>query len=120
MSLNRSRLGSGVIQQHAPKMANTHSHSAWIFWSSERAARGLPSLSRVIAPAWFDDAPPGPDEGWSLVCDFAQPSADQGDPSTAQVRFLVAGAPHARLCPGVRLRIFERETQRYATVDILD
>jgi hypothetical protein len=95
-------------------------HSAWIFWSAEQATRGLPTVARAIDPAWFDDTQPGIGDGWSLVCDFDPPPSEQGDPTTAQVRFLVAEAPHDRLRPGVRLRLFERATNRYATVEILD
>ena len=95
-------------------------HSAWIFWSAEQHARGLPAIAQTIDPAWFDDAQPGRDDGWSLVCDFQSPPSEQGDPSSARVRFLVAEAPHARLRPGVRLRLVERATQSYATVEILD
>ena len=40
--------------------------------------------------------------------------------TAARVSCLVPDAPHDRLRPGVRLRLFERATQRYATVEILD
>ena len=95
-------------------------HSARIFWSADLHERGLPAIAQTIDPAWFEDAQPGQDDGWSLVCDFERPPSAQGDPSTARVRLLVAEAPHDRLRPGVRLRLVERATQRYATVEILD
>lgn len=95
-------------------------HSAWIYWSAEQGMRGLPNRSQTVDPAWFDDAAPGREEGWSLVCEFDPPPSEQGDPTEARVRFLVPDAPHDRLRPGVRLRLFERATQQCATIEILD
>ena len=94
-------------------------HAARIYWSAEQRRRGLPTASRMVDPAWFaeDD---GCGEGWSLVCEFDAAPCEQGDPSAARVRFLVAEAPHTRLRPRVRLRLFERATGQHAAVEILD
>jgi hypothetical protein len=69
-------------------------------------------------PAWFTADPPQA-EGWSLVCTFERSVREQGNPSAARVRFLMENAPDERLQPGVVLRLFERQTQAFATVEIL-
>jgi hypothetical protein len=79
---------------------------------------GLPTAQETVDPAWLTDDPA--DEGWNLLCTFSSPPLEQGSPSSATVRFLVDEAPHNRLGPGATLRLFERATQRYAAVDILD
>ena len=75
---------------------------------------------QMIDPAWFDETAPGTAERWSLICEFDVAPSEQGDPSEARVKFLMPDAPHDRLCPGARLRLFERASGQYATVDILD
>ncbi len=82
--------------------------------------RGLPAISRTVDPAQFVGVRPGTEDAWSLVCEFDVSPALQGTPSSARVQFYVEEAPHDRLGPGVRLHLFERGTQRYATVEILD
>jgi hypothetical protein len=77
-------------------------------------------VSRTIDPAWFTEAGLGPEQGWSLVCEFDAAPASGGMPTAAQVRFLVAEAPHDRLGPGVWLHLFERATGQRARVEILD
>ena len=94
-------------------------HRAQITWSQEHVRGGLPSYAQTNDPARFDDAPEGAD-AWSLVCSFDTVPAEQGNPSFARVRFMVANAPHELLRPGVTLQLFERATQAYATVQILD
>jgi len=91
-------------------------HLARIFWSEEQARRGLPAFTRTTDPAWFDT----PEQGWSLVCRFHASPRDQGTPSVAHVSFLMPDAPHARLVPGARLRLFERSTQQAAIVEIVE
>jgi hypothetical protein len=91
-------------------------HLARIFWSDEQVRRGLPAFTRTTDPAWFDK----PDEGWSLICRFHASPREQGTPSVAQVAFLTADAPHARLVPGTRLKLFERSTREVATVEIIE
>lgn len=95
-------------------------HAARIHWSAGQISRGLPGVPRTIDPAWFADAGSRSEEGWSLVCDFDVPAAQQGDPSAARVHLLVDEAPHDRLRPGASLRLFERATQQHARVEILD
>jgi hypothetical protein len=93
-------------------------HEARIRWSDDQVRRGLPTIERTIDPSWFIDG--ASDEGWSLVCEFRLAPREQGSPSLAHVHFAVDGAPHDRLRSGVSLRLFERETQSYATVEILN
>jgi hypothetical protein len=95
-------------------------HEARIHWSAEQRRRGLPAVVRTIDPAWLGDARPPGEVGWNLVCEFARPPAEQGDPSLGRVHFLVDEAPHAHLRPGAWLRLFERATQQCARVEILD
>jgi hypothetical protein len=95
-------------------------HHARITWSTEQVRRGLPAVAEMIDPAWLADATPTIDDGWSLVCRFDSPPREQGNPSLAQVNFLADEAPHDRLKPGSALRLFERGTGSYATVEILD
>jgi hypothetical protein len=95
-------------------------HSAHIRWSVAQERAGLPDISRTIDPAWFLDSGPGSEEGWSLMCEFADPPRVQGNPSSARVRFLVESAPADRLRPGVRLVMFERGTGERAEVEILE
>jgi hypothetical protein len=92
---------------------------ARITWSLAQVKRGLPVFTRTIDPAWFDADPPGA-EGWSLQCRFETTPAAQGNPSPAAVAFLVEGAPHERLVPGVRLWLYERGTGHRAVVEVLD
>jgi hypothetical protein len=94
-------------------------HNARIHWSEAQVARGLPSVNRGIDPAWFIEPGPGSDEGWSLRYEFASPPIAEGNPSTARVEFVLPGAPHERLQPGVWLELFERATRERARVEIL-
>ena len=95
-------------------------HQARITWSAAQVAHGLPANAQTIDPSWFAGDTPQPIDGWSLICRFESPPSDQGNPSAAHVCFYVPEAPHERLKPGISLRLFERATQAYATVDILD
>jgi hypothetical protein len=94
------------------------SYQARITWSDEQAQLGLPDQLETIDPAWTSDAVPRVDEGWSLVCRFASPPSRQGNPSLAEVAFLVAEAPKV-LTPGALLKLYERGTGKYARVEIL-
>ena len=95
-------------------------HSARIYWSQEHIRNGLPKRDRTVDPAWFNDRWPPTEEGWSLICNFKVPPSEQGDPSVAEVHFLVDGAPHDRLTPGTWLWMFERATRQRARVEIVD
>src|SRR5687768_3221044 len=94
-------------------------HPARITWSARHANVGLLTGAETIDPAWFSDATPKVDEGWSLVCQFETPPHIQGNPSVGRVRFLVPDAPHERLRVGTVLHLFERATGDLATVEIL-
>ena len=100
-------------------MTDPHTHQASIRWSAEQDRQGLPAFSRTTDPAWHVDEVPKKDEGRSLMCNFDSLPVVQGNPSIAQVRYLMPNAPH-RLVPGLRLRLFERGTGQYADVEILD
>src|SRR2546427_509395 len=93
---------------------------ARITWPAEHLRKGLHSFTQSLAPAWLADAPSGRDAGWSLMYRFDRPPREQGNPSMAVVRFMVDAAPHGRLTPGTSLHLFERGTQRFATVEILE
>ena len=98
----------------------TTEHPARITWSSEQVRLGLPAIASSTDPVWLDTDSARSSEGWSLVCRFEAPPLQQGNPSIAQVRFMMAGAPHEQLSPGVTLRMFERATGQLATVEILE
>ena len=96
-------------------------HTARIHWSSEQLRRGLPARAHTRDPAWFpEDAGPPVRDGWTLICEFAVPPSEQGDPSTARVQFAMDAAPHDRLAPGTSLQMFEPATLKHARVEILD
>jgi len=80
---------------------------------------GLPAITETVDPAWLYDATPPHDDGWSLVCRLDPSPKAQGNPALASVHFLVADAPHNRLEPGARLRLFERGTGGLALIEIL-
>jgi hypothetical protein len=94
-------------------------HPARITWSAEQVRRGLPRFDETVDPAWLCDAPPNED-GWSLICIFAPPPAEQGNPTLARVHFMREEAPHQLLRSGAALRLFERATGQYAVVEILE
>lgn len=98
----------------------TSEHAARITWSSEQVRLGLPSFASTIDPVWLAADAARRAEGWSLVCRFEAPPLEQGNPSMAQVRFMMDGAPHEQLIRGVTLRMFERATGQLATVEILE
>lgn len=106
------------VQPEAFRWEPRAEHHARIHWSPEQLRLGLPQFTETIDPAWFADESSG--EGWSLVCTFRSTPLEQGSPSAAEVRFLVDEAPAYLLKPGIRLRLFERATQSYATVEVLD
>ncbi len=98
----------------------TTEHRARITWSAEQVRRGLPEIMETIDPAWFEGTTPKKGDGWSLVCRFDSPPIQQGNPSTARVRFMVDDAPHGRLGQGARLQLFERGTGELAVVEVLE
>ena len=53
------------------------------------------------------------------MCRFEIPPPEQGNPSVAQVSFLMDGAPHERLVPGLTLWLWEGNVIA-GTVEIVD
>ena|SRR5215471_2063590 len=95
-------------------------HQARITWSEQQVSLGLPAIDTTTDPSLFTEPGPGSDEAWSLICRFVSPPSSQGNPSLATVQFLVDEAPEERMKPGATLRLFERGTGKYASVEILD
>ena len=95
-------------------------HRARITWSDRQLRAGLPAISETVDPAWLYDATSRRNEGWSLVCRFDPSPQEQGNPTLASVHFLMDDAPHDRLEPGARLRLFERATGDLALVEIVE
>jgi hypothetical protein len=101
-------------------MSDSRPHRAVVHWSVEQEALGLPRPLSTIDPAWFAAETPPQHEGWSMVCEFERPPAEQGNPSIARVHYPMSDAPHAKLTVGASLRRFERATSRFAMLEILD
>lgn len=57
-------------------------------------------------------------EAWSIVLEFDEPPAKQGNPSMARARFLVEAAPIERLKPGCAFELYEGK-KCVATVEIM-
>jgi hypothetical protein len=97
-------------------------HKARITWTAEHVTLSLPAVTEMIDPVWFvlDGEAGLEEEGWSLVVRFERSPAEQGNPSEAEVTFLVEDAPHERLTPGGQLKLFERGTRGLASVEILE
>ena len=81
---------------------------------------GLPDLLTTTDPAWLANETPRQDEGWSLVCEFDRPPAEQGNPSLARVHYLFPHAPHSKHIAGTTLQLFEQATSKLAILEILD
>ena len=94
----------------------SYEHQALIKWSAEQVSHGLPTVLKTIDPAWFAAG----EEAWSVVCEFAIPPSEQGNPSRAKVRFYMPEAPHLRLVVGATLYLFERATTKTAFLTITD
>src|SRR5687767_1536357 len=97
-------------------MTEWTARKARITWSAELERQGLPNFTESIDPCWFADS----EEGWSLKCQFDPPPRVQGNPSFATVQFWMDAAPHHRLVPGIRVKLFERTTFQHAVVEILE
>jgi hypothetical protein len=84
--------------------------NAKVQWFSSllRGKHALPAGLRYIGIGRFaEDGPTWPDGAWSVLCRFDVPPAEQGNPSTAHVSFLVDAAPHDRLAPGAKFELYE-------------
>lgn len=94
-------------------------HKARITWSPARVAAGLPGVDKLTQPTKPGlHTPPWGEDMWSLVCIFEPPAASQGNPSLAEVSFLMPSAPHNRLEPGARLLMFDASFG-WADIEIL-
>jgi hypothetical protein len=58
-------------------------------------------------------------EAWSIVLEFDEPPAAQGNPSMARARFLAERAPVDRLKPGRTFELYEG-AEKVATVEIVE
>ncbi len=85
-------------------------HLAIVNWlhTSKNGKLSLPHSLRYIGIGRFEEDGPGwPDGSYSVVCSFIEPPSEHGSPIEAKVKFLVENAPHERLAPGVRFRLYE-------------
>lgn len=84
---------------------------ALVRWTSEsiRGRRELPPTLRYVGLSRFVGDVVGRDDAWSVELRFHHPPAEQGnqEATRAQVRFLMADAPHERLSRGARFGLFE-------------
>ena len=94
----------------------SNDHRALITWSEDLLRLGLPDISQTIDPVVFGVG----EDAWSLICRFERSPKAQGNPSEAQVRFLMDGASHERLVACATLRMFERWSMKYATITVVD
>jgi hypothetical protein len=62
--------------------------------------------------AWFQEA-------WSIVLEFDDPLAPQGNPSMAKARFLAGKAPVGRLTPGCAFELYKGK-KKVAMVEIVE
>lgn len=80
----------------------------------------LPAGKQYATVSRFqEDAESWLQEAWSIVLEFDEPPMNQGNPSLARARFLVASAPVDRLKPGRAFELYEGK-KRVATVEIIE
>ncbi len=108
-----------IVRELAAFLRVVVDHRLRITWSEAQAGYGLPTFSDTTDKAWLEDALP-PSQGWHLVCHFDPSPRAQGNPSTASIHFLVDDAPHDRLVPGAKLRMYQSATTDHALVEVLD
>lgn len=79
----------------------------------------LPTGQRYMTVSRFEeDAGSWLRDAWSIVLEFDEPPSEQGNPSLATARFLVAESPVGRLKPGRKFELYEGKN-RTALVEIL-
>jgi hypothetical protein len=79
----------------------------------------LPTGKRYATIARFpEDTGTWLQEAWSIVLEFDQPPAAQGNPSMAKAWFLAGQAPVDRLKPGRAFELYEGK-KKVATVEIV-
>ncbi len=79
----------------------------------------LPDTLRYSTAAKFEeDEETWEKEAWSIVLEFTEPPAKQGNPSRGKARFLVENAPEDRLVSGKIFEMYEG-MKKVAEVTIL-
>jgi hypothetical protein len=80
----------------------------------------LPTGKRYATIARFpEDTGTWLQEAWSIVLEFDDPPAAQGNPSMAKARFLAGQAPVDRLKPGRAFGLYEGK-KKVAMVEIVE
>ena len=89
-----------------------------VTWVASKAMI-LPDAVRYITVAKFEeDVKTWEKEAWSVVLEFTEPPAKQGNPSHGKARFLVETAPEDRLVSGKMFEMYEGK-EKVAEVVIL-
>lgn len=89
-----------------------------VAWLASKIA-ALPHSHQYIAVAKFDeDKDTWEKEAWSIVLEFTESPAHQGNPSRGTARFLVENAPIERLISGKKFGMYEGRT-KVAEVEII-
>ena len=84
------------------------SHPARVYWLSPAAGgRARPVDATTYSTVAVLPETGWPHEAWSVVLDFPLPPAEQGNPSTGTIRFLVDAGPADALHPGRILELVE-------------
>ena len=94
---------------------------AKVYWiPPEQGGRtSLPTGKRYSTLARFtQDADTWLQEAWSILLEFDEPPADQGNPSLAKARFLAEKAPGDRLQLGCAFALYEGH-KKVAMVEIV-
>jgi hypothetical protein len=95
---------------------------AKVHWvSPEEGGRiSLPTGKKYSTIARFpEDTGTWLQEAWSIVLEFDEPPAAQGNPSMAKARFLAGQAPIDRLKPGRAFELYEGK-KKVAMVEIVE
>lgn len=89
-----------------------------VTWLASKAV-ALPHCHQYITVAKFEeDKDTWEKEAWSIVLEFSESPAKQGNPSRGTARFLVEDAPVERLVSGKRFEMYEGRT-KVAEVEIM-
>ena len=89
-----------------------------VTWLASKAAV-LPHGHQYITVAKFEeDKDTWEKEAWSIVLEFSEIPAKQGNPSRGTARFLVENAPIERLVSGKKFEMYEGKT-KVAEVEIV-
>lgn len=94
---------------------------ARIYWipAEEGGRTSLPTGKTYATVSRFpEDVDTWLQEAWSILLEFDEPPAVQGNPSMAKARFLVEQAPAERLKPGHAFELYEGK-KKVARVEIV-